>query len=56
MPSLKKLLSKFSKEERREWLINKNKYIGKTAELRFFEFSDTGVPRFPVCIGIRLDK
>ena len=47
---------KFSKETRREWLKNKKKYIGKVAELRFFEFSDKGVPRFPVCVGIRLDK
>lgn len=46
---------KFSKEVRREWLKNKDKYIGKPAELRFFEFSDNGVPRFPVVVGIRLD-
>lgn len=47
---------KLSKEERREWLTNKDNYIGKTAEVRFFEYSDTGVPRFPVTVGIRLDK
>jgi DNA ligase-1 len=47
---------KFSHEERKEWLLNKNDYIGKTAEVRFFEYSDEGVPRFPVCVGIRLDK
>ena len=47
---------KFSHEERKEILINKDDYIGKTAEIRFFEYTDDGTPRFPVCYGIRLDK
>jgi len=47
---------KFSHEERAKIMKHPEKYIGKTAELRFFEYSDTGVPRFPVCVGIRLDK
>jgi ATP-dependent DNA ligase len=47
---------KFSHEERKEFLINKDNYIGKTAELRFFEYSEDGIPRFPVCVGFRLDK
>jgi len=47
---------RFSHAERADMLKNKEKYIGKTAELRFFEFSDEGVPRHPVAIGIRLDK
>lgn len=47
---------KYSHEEREEFLMNKANYIGKTAEIRFFEYSDEGVPRFPVMIGIRLDK
>lgn len=47
---------KFSHEEREEWLINKQNYIGKTGEIRFFEYSDDGIPRFPVTVGIRLDK
>lgn len=47
---------KFSHAERAEWLVNKTKYIGKTAEIRFFEYSEDGIPRFPVCVGIRLDK
>lgn len=46
----------FSHEDRKEMLTNKQDYIGKTAELRFFEYSDTGVPRFPVSVGLRLDK
>lgn len=47
---------RYSHEERKHWLTNKEEYIGKTAELRFFEFTDDGIPRFPVCCGIRLDK
>ncbi len=47
---------KFSHEERKEILQNKENYINKTAEIRFFEYTDDGLPRFPVCVGIRLDK
>jgi DNA ligase-1 len=47
---------KFSHAEREEMLLNKDKYIGNVAEVRFFEFSEDGIPRFPVCVGFRLDK
>ena len=47
---------KFSHEERENILINAFDYIGKTAEIRFFEYSEDGIPRFPVCVGVRLDK
>ena len=47
---------RFSHAERADMLKNKSDYIGKTAEVRFFEYSDDGVPRFPVTVGIRLDK
>jgi len=47
---------KFSHKKREEILTDKKEYIGKTAELRFFEYSTTKVPRFPVCVGFRLDK
>lgn len=47
---------KMSHKDREDLLANKEDYIGKTAEVRFFEYSDTGVPRFPVMVGIRLDK
>lgn len=47
---------KMSHEDRKDLLANKSNYIGKTAELRFFEYSDEGVPRFPVMVGIRLDR
>ena len=45
-----------SHEEAEDLLANKAKHIGKTCELRFFEYSDTGVPRHPVMYGFRLDK
>lgn len=47
---------KFSHKEREEILLNKEKYIGQTAEIRYFEETDEGLPRFPVCVGFRLDK
>jgi hypothetical protein len=37
-------------------LAMKGEYIGQTAEVRFFEYTDGGIPRFPVCVGFRLDK
>ena len=46
---------KYSHAERAEILLHKENYIGLTAELRFFEFTDGGVPRFPVCVGFRQD-
>jgi ATP-dependent DNA ligase len=45
-----------SHSEAEDLLANKEKHIGKTCELRFFEYSDTGVPRHPVMYGFRLDK
>lgn len=47
---------KFSHEEREEFLKNKDKYIGKKVELRYFGVSEAGVPRHPVSHGFRLDK
>lgn len=43
-------------EQRVDLLTNKHEYIGKTAEIRFFEYTDEGKPRFPICVGIRNDK
>jgi DNA ligase-1 len=48
--------TKLSHVERADLLTNKEDYIGKTAEIRFFEYTDDGLPRFPVMVGIRLDK
>jgi hypothetical protein len=45
-----------SHEERVDLLANKHLYIGKLANIRFFEWTDDGNPRFPVMIGIHLDR
>jgi hypothetical protein len=47
---------KFSHADREEILANKENYIGKFAEVRFFEYTDGGLQRFPICHGFRLDK
>ena len=47
---------KFSHFERKMMLTMKGEYIGQPAEVRFFEYTDGGLPRFPVCVGFRLDK
>ena len=47
---------RFSHKIREQILVQKDKYIGQTAEIRFFEYTDDGLPRFPVCVGFRLDK
>lgn len=47
---------KFSHKDRKEFLVNKDKYIGKIANIRFFEFTDDGLPRFPIMIGIHGDR
>ena len=35
-----------------------NKLFKKDSKnkIRFFEYTDDGLPRFPVCVGFRLDK
>ncbi len=48
--------ARLSHEEREYILNNKQEYIGKTAEVRYFETTDDGSLRFPVFCGIRLDK
>lgn len=47
---------KLSHEDREDLLTNKKDYIGKTGEIRYFELTDDGIPRFPVYLGLRLDK
>jgi DNA ligase 1 len=46
---------KFSHAEREEILQNRDQYIGQMAEIRFFEYTEAGVPRFPICVGFRAD-
>ena len=47
---------KMSHKDRRDLLSNSEEYIWQTAEVRFFEYTDDGFPRFPICVGFRLDK
>ena len=47
---------KMSHKEREDLLINKDSYIGKIAEIRYFEETKDGKPRFPIYVGLRLDK
>jgi hypothetical protein len=42
-----------NREERHEYLINKQKYIGKKVTVKFYERSITGVPFHSNAIGIR---
>ena len=43
-------------EDRREWLENGDKHVGKLLKVTFFEYTDDGLPRFPVGIGFRLSE
>jgi len=47
---------KMSHSEREDLLLNKEKHISQIAEIRYFELTEDGVPRFPVMIGFREDK
>lgn len=51
-----KAMIKGSFEYRAHCLQNKDEFIGQTGEIRFFEWTDEGKPRFPVAYGVRLDK
>ncbi len=42
-----------SMEERRRWFLEGEKYHGSLLNVRYFEVSEDGVPRFPVGAGIR---
>jgi hypothetical protein len=48
--------AKLSHKDREDLLTNREEYIGKTAEIRYFEETDDGLIRFPVFYGFRLDK
>ena len=47
---------KMSHDDRQDLLTNKDQYIGKMANIRYFELTDDGIPRFPVMIGIHYDR
>ena len=47
---------KMSHEKRKEILLNKKEYIGKTAVITHFGFTESGLPRIAVYKGYRLDN
>jgi DNA ligase-1 len=47
---------KLSHEDREDLLNLKHYYKGKIANIRYFELTDDGIPRFPVMIGIHEDR
>jgi DNA ligase 1 len=47
---------KMSHKDRESLLKNKAKYIGKIANIRYFEKTDEGVPRFPIFVGFHEDR
>ena len=51
-----KWVLKWTHEQRKEVLVNKDDYIWKPVEVRFFEYSQDGIPRFPVILWLRIDK
>lgn len=53
---LQKVGNKISHADRQELLDNKHDYIGKIAEIRYFEHTDEGKLRFANYHGIRIDK
>jgi len=48
--------TKMSHADREDLLNNKDQYIGKMGNIRFFEYTDDGIPRFPVMVGIHGDR
>ena len=44
---------KLSHEDRQDLLSNKEEYLGKKGQIRFFEWTDDKIPRFPVFVGFK---
>jgi len=42
-----------TEEERQHIWDNQEEFVGKIATIKFQELTDDGIPRFPVCLGIR---
>jgi DNA ligase-1 len=42
-----------TREEREDYLININQYIGEMGTVKFQEYTDDGIPRFPIFKAIR---
>ena len=48
------VVNKGTAKERTEMLLNSENYIGRWLKVKFFDFTDSGLPRFPVGLGFRL--
>jgi len=48
--------AKLSHEDREDLLTNRDEYVGRMGEFRYFEETDDGYMRFPVFLGMRDDK
>jgi hypothetical protein len=55
-PKRFKAKPKGSREDREYWYQNYLEYLGKPMTVKFQEYTEDGVPRFPVAIGIREDQ
>ena len=47
---------KGTREEKKEWYKNRNKYIGRWLTVKFQEYSEDGIPRFPIAKEFRTNK
>lgn len=47
---------KMNHDKKKEILLNKKDYIGQTAVIKHFGFTESGLPRFPIFLGIRNDN
>ena len=45
---------KGSSEQRKKMWEDRTTLIGKLATVKYFETSEEGIPRFPVCLSIRV--
>jgi DNA ligase-1 len=47
---------KMNHDKKKEILLNKEEYIGQTAVIKHFGYTESGLPRFPIFLGIRNDN
>ena len=56
LPKRFKAKPKGSREDREFWYENYLEYLGKPMTVKFQDYTEDGIPRFPVAIGIRDDQ
>jgi DNA ligase-1 len=47
---------KMNHDKKKEILLNKEEYIGQTAVIKHFGYTESGLPRFPIFLGVRNDN